>query len=133
MGFADQPAFWNLAAAVLWKGTAAGLLALAKEVEAAVGRTPSFRNGPREIDVDILDLEGVRRRSGDPRIPHPRLTERRFALAPLAEIAPGWRDPASGRSAAELLAALPPRPRATRLSSRPRGFAGRPPGWRGPR
>jgi 2-amino-4-hydroxy-6-hydroxymethyldihydropteridine diphosphokinase len=85
-----------------------------------VGRTRSFRNGPREIDVDILDLSGRRRRSRDPILPHPRLTSRRFVLAPLAELAPGWRHPESGRTAEELLRALPARPRATRLSARPR-------------
>ena len=74
-----------------------------KAIERTVGRTPSFRNGPREIDVDILDFGGVRRAGPDPVLPHPRLSERRFVLAPLAEIAPRWRHPVSrpdGRGAA---------------------------------
>jgi 2-amino-4-hydroxy-6-hydroxymethyldihydropteridine diphosphokinase len=121
VGFAKQPAFWNLVAAIAWSGTPEGLHALTRRVERAVGRTPSFRNGPREIDVDILDIEGVRRRRPDLILPHPRLAERRFALAPLAELAPGWRHPETGETAAELLRALPRRPGVTRLSSRPRG------------
>jgi len=133
MGFARQPAFWNLVAAIAWKGGPARLLALAKRVERAVGRTPSFRNGPREIDVDILDLEGTRRTGADPILPHPRLGERRFVLAPLAELAPGWRHPETGESAAKLLRALPRRPGARRLSSRPRGSLAPRPARRDPR
>src|SRR4029450_9010218 len=51
VGFEDQPEFWNVVAAIEWPGTPERLLALAKRVEATVGRTPTFRNGPREIDV----------------------------------------------------------------------------------
>jgi 2-amino-4-hydroxy-6-hydroxymethyldihydropteridine diphosphokinase len=128
VGFEAQPPFWNAVAAVRWSGSPAALLSAVKGVERRVGRTPSFRNGPREIDVDILDLAGVRRARPDPVLPHPRLSERRFALAPLAEIAPRWRHPVTRRLARDLLAALPERPRATRLSSRPRGYAARLPG-----
>lgn len=132
VGHADQPFFWNAVAAVRWRGSAGKLLALAQDVERRVGRTASFRNGPREIDVDVLDLGG-RRSARDPVLPHPRLSERRFVLAPLSEIAPEWRHPVSGRNAEELLARLPARPGATRVSSRPRGFAAPAPGTRGPR
>jgi 2-amino-4-hydroxy-6-hydroxymethyldihydropteridine diphosphokinase len=128
VGFARQPAFWNLVAAIAWKGTPEGLLALVQRVERIVGRTPGFRNGPREIDVDILDVEGVRRTRTDPILPHPRLGERRFVLEPLAELVPGWRHPETGASAAELLRGLPRRPGAKRLSSRPRGSLARRPG-----
>jgi 2-amino-4-hydroxy-6-hydroxymethyldihydropteridine diphosphokinase len=75
----------------------------------------TFRNGPRSIDVDLLDLGGVVRRSSDPVLPHPRMARRRFVLAPLAEIAPAWRHPVRGLSARRLLAALPARPRARRI------------------
>ena len=131
VGYADQPAFWNVVAAIGWPGTPEKLLAIAKRVENTVGRTPTFRNGPREIDVDLLDVGGSRRRSGsDPILPHPRMKERRFVLAPLAELVPGWRHPETGESAAELLRALPARPRqgVRRLSSRPRGSLSPAPG-----
>jgi 2-amino-4-hydroxy-6-hydroxymethyldihydropteridine diphosphokinase len=65
--------------------------------------------------VDLLDVGGVVRRRPDPILPHPRMAGRRFVLAPLAEIAPGWRHPVLGRSARQLLASLPPRPRARRV------------------
>jgi 7,8-dihydro-6-hydroxymethylpterin-pyrophosphokinase len=84
-------------------------------VERRVGRIPTFVNGPREIDVDILDLDGRVRDGRDPLLPHPRLAERRFALAPLAEVSPGWTDPRSGRTVVELLKALPRKPRVRRL------------------
>lgn len=127
VGYPDQPPFWNAVAAIAWTGSPARLLREIQGIEQAIGRTPSFRNGPREIDIDILDFEGVRRASPDPVIPHPRLAERRFVLAPLAQIAPGWRHPESGRTAAELARRLPARPGVRRLSSRPRGFGARSP------
>jgi 2-amino-4-hydroxy-6-hydroxymethyldihydropteridine diphosphokinase len=135
VGFADQPAFWNVVAAVAWSGEPEALLALTRRVEKIVGRTPSFRNGPREIDVDVLDLEGVRRERSDLILPHPRLDERRFVLEPLREIAPGWRHPVRGKSAAELLKALPRRPPqgVRRLSSTPRGSLAPRPEGSGPR
>lgn len=98
-----------------WRGSALALLHAVRRVERRVGRTSTFRNGPREIDVDILDLGGLVREGRDPILPHPRVGERRFALTPLAEVSPGWRDPRSGRTVAELLMALPRTPRVRRL------------------
>ena len=123
VGFPDQPDFWNAVVEIEWRGTPAGLLRAVRRIERRVGRTRSFRNGPREIDVDILDLGGRLREGRDPLLPHPRVGERRFALAPLAEVSPRWRDPRSGRTAADLLKSLPRTPRVRRLPasrSRPR-------------
>jgi 2-amino-4-hydroxy-6-hydroxymethyldihydropteridine diphosphokinase len=92
------------------------LLAALKHVERAGGREPTFRNGPRVIDCDILDFGGRVSRLPGLLLPHPRLARRRFALAPLAEIAPLWRHPISGLTAKELLRKLPGRPSARRLS-----------------
>lgn len=58
VGFRDQPHFWNAAVEIAWPGTPGALLLVVREVERRVGRTPTFANGPREIDVDILDLGG---------------------------------------------------------------------------
>ncbi len=115
VGFSDQPDFWNVVVEIAWRRTPRELLDATREVERRVGRTPTFKNGPREIDVDILDLGGRVHDQGDPVLPHPRLTERRFALAPLAEINPRWTDPRSGRSVNELLEALPPTPRVEKI------------------
>jgi 2-amino-4-hydroxy-6-hydroxymethyldihydropteridine diphosphokinase len=119
VGYRDQRDFWNAVVAVSWRGSARSLLAAAREVERRVGRRRTFRNGPREIDVDVLDFGG-RVADGDPILPHPRLTERRFALAPLAEIDPAWRDPRSGASVGDLLRALPRVPRVRRIAARSR-------------
>ena len=97
VGHADQPDFYNAVAEILWRGSPGSLLAALKAIERELGRVPRFVNGPREIDLDILDFAGSVRRRPDPVLPHPRMTVRRFALAPLAEIAPRWRHPVDGR------------------------------------
>ncbi len=115
VGFADQPVFYNAVAQILWSGSPEALLRLAQRIERQLGRAPTFRNGPRRIDIDVLDVEGALRRRRDPILPHPRLTGRRFVLAPLSEIAPDWRHSPTGKTAAELLARLPRRPWVRRL------------------
>ncbi|PYQ37300.1 MAG: 2-amino-4-hydroxy-6-hydroxymethyldihydropteridine diphosphokinase [Acidobacteria bacterium] len=121
VGFRDQPDFWNVVVEISWSGTPRGLLEKTRRVERRVGRTSTFANGPREIDVDILDFAGRLRETGDPILPHPRLSGRRFALAPLAEINPSWSDPRSGRGVADLLRALPKAPRVRRIAPRRSG------------
>jgi 7,8-dihydro-6-hydroxymethylpterin-pyrophosphokinase len=82
------------------------VLALAKALELAAGRRRGARFGPRPLDVDLL-LYGDRRvDSPELTLPHPRLRERRFMLAPLAEIAPAWPVPPDGATVAELLGRL---------------------------
>lgn len=86
----------------------ADLLAVAKALELAAGRRPGVRFGPRPLDVDLL-LYGDRQSSApELTLPHPRLRERRFVLAPLAEIAPDLRVPPDGATVRELLSRLPP-------------------------
>ncbi|MFN2387870.1 MAG: 2-amino-4-hydroxy-6-hydroxymethyldihydropteridine diphosphokinase [Thermoanaerobaculia bacterium] len=139
VGFARQRDFWNAVVKLRWKGSAVSLLKKLAAIERSVGRTPTFRNGPREIDLDLLDFGGEVRRRGAPRLPHPRMTERRFVLAPLAEVAPGWRHPVTGETAPQLLAGLSRAPRVRRLAARsltatrPRGPGGRPAGSSPPR
>ncbi len=115
-----QPAFFNMAAACETRLTPEGLLALIGRVEGALKRRRLFRNGPRTVDIDILFYGGRVVSGGDLRVPHPRLAEREFVLAPLAEIAPALRHPVTGLTAAAMLAALPPGG-ARRL---PGGYAG---------
>src|SRR5437763_7399379 len=103
----DQPWFIN---AVLEIGTELPppeLLARLLALEARFGRQRRVRDAPRTLDLDLLDYDGVQCSSPDLVLPHPRLHERRFVLMPLQEIAPQWRHPRLGLTAAELLARLP--------------------------
>jgi 2-amino-4-hydroxy-6-hydroxymethyldihydropteridine diphosphokinase len=117
VGYARQRRFWNAVAQIRWTRSPEALLLAAKRIERHGGRTPTFAGGPREIDVDILDLGGLVRETPDPVLPHPRLAERRFALAPLAEISPEWRHPVTGLTAAQMLAKLPRTPAARRIQN----------------
>ena len=115
VGHLEQPDFHNAVALLRVTSTPEDLLDRLREIESEMGRVPRFRDGPREIDLDILDFGGVVRSRPDPVLPHPRLTERRFVLAPLAEIAPDWRHPVTGRTAADMLSDLPEKPGVTRV------------------
>ena len=92
-GVTEQPLFLNQVLEIEWAGTPRELLAACKEVECSLGRTPTYRWGPREIDIDILWLEAVTVSEPDLRIPHPGLRERRFVLEPLLELRPDILDP----------------------------------------
>jgi len=81
------------------------LLALAKETERLVGRKARVRWGPREIDIDILLIEGETACEPDLTLPHPRMWERAFVMVPLADLAPTLATP-GGETAAELAARL---------------------------
>jgi len=89
-GVEDQPPFVNAALALETSLDPDALLAELKALERALGRVASTRWGPRAIDVDILDYEGVRRDEPALTIPHARLFVRAFALVPLAEIEPAY-------------------------------------------
>ena len=75
------------------------------EVENVLGRTRSFQNAARLIDIDIIDLGGLFMESGSLTLPHPRAHERRFVLEPWLEIEPSAHLPGRG-PIRELLAAL---------------------------
>ena len=116
VGVTDQRSFYNAVAEVAWRGSASSLLAALKRLERRLGRTATFPGGPREIDIDILDFGGLVRSSPSLSLPHPRLSNRRFVLTPLAEIAPEWRHPVSGLTARELLSHLPRKPGVVKLT-----------------
>jgi len=106
----DQPWFLNQVIAVRTELTPRDLLALMHAIEAQFGRERRVRDGPRTLDLDLLDYDGRVQAGGEgePTLPHPRLSHRAFVVRPLAEIAPDWRHPVSGETVGHLIAALPP-------------------------
>ncbi|MDQ6662119.1 MAG: GTP cyclohydrolase MptA [Chloroflexota bacterium] len=102
VGYSDQPRFLNMVCAGTTKLSAQELLKSVKEIETTLGRQPSFRNGPRPIDIDILFFDDLHMMQEQLTIPHPRMRERAFVLVPLTEIAPESVDPVSGKTVAEL-------------------------------
>ena len=87
-GKTDQDDFLNLCALIETDLAPLDLLAAVKGIERDLGRVERERWGPREIDIDILTMDGVTLESDVLTVPHARINERLFVLMPLAEIAP---------------------------------------------
>lgn len=107
VGYLDQPDFLNAAAELRTLRTPHELLADLQAVEAAHGRVRDIRWGPRTLDLDLLMYDALVTDHPDLVLPHPRMTERRFVLEPLCEIAPWLPHPLTGRRMTELLQELP--------------------------
>lgn len=110
----SQRPYLNLAASIDTERTPMGLLIEAKILEAAAGRKPGARWGSRPLDVDIVACGGLRVKTPWLAVPHPRVAERAFALAPLADVAGRWKPDGNG-TARRLLAAMNPDPKTVRL------------------
>jgi 2-amino-4-hydroxy-6-hydroxymethyldihydropteridine diphosphokinase len=115
VGPLPQPSYVNAAASGETVMDPGVLLALLKSLEHDAGRRPGPRWGPRPLDIDILDFDGIVLGWDAPHdpmqpahlvLPHPELHKRSFVLEPLAEIAPTWRHPVLGKDARQLLAGL---------------------------
>lgn len=74
-------------------------------IEQERGRERPYVNAPRTLDLDLILVGDVVLEEPELVVPHPRFRERRFVLEPLAAVAPELRDPVSGKTVAELLAA----------------------------
>jgi 2-amino-4-hydroxy-6-hydroxymethyldihydropteridine diphosphokinase len=108
-GVTDQPAFVNAVAEIETALAPAALLRRLHHIERLAGRRRALRWGPRTLDLDLLDYHGrVQRPPARPVLPHPGIAARIFVLAPIAEIAPGWRHPVSRQTAAAMLRRLDP-------------------------
>jgi len=84
------------------------LLGELKRIEYLAGRRRGERHGPRVLDIDLLLWGQTLYRRPELTLPHPRLRQRRFVLAPLAQIAGDWQVPPDGLTVSELLAELEP-------------------------
>lgn len=101
-GVTDQPDFVNQVVEVGTSLAPRELLHACLNVEEQLGRVREKRWGPRSIDIDILYMDGVRVQTAELEIPHPGLSERRFVLVPICEIAPD-KILVEGKTACQLL------------------------------
>lgn len=102
-GYEKQPAFLNQVVHARTELTPVELLSYIKKIEVALGRQPTFRNGPRIIDLDILFYDQLVINTPVLTIPHPRLGERAFVLVTLADLDPELRHPITGKTVREML------------------------------
>jgi 2-amino-4-hydroxy-6-hydroxymethyldihydropteridine diphosphokinase len=91
-GPAGQDSYLNLVAELHTDRTPHDLLGVCHRLEAAAGRVRDERWGPRTLDVDVLWIDGVTLDDPDLVVPHPRMWERRFVVAPLHDLAPDVAD-----------------------------------------
>lgn len=107
----DQPDYLNAVVRLEPEGALCepeALLAALLELEVGMGRVRREKGGPRVIDLDLLACGREVRRGPGLVLPHPRLHQRAFVLAPLVDLEPDWRHPLDGRLARQALAALLP-------------------------
>ena len=102
-GKTDQPDFLNQVILVSTELSPEDLLNKLLAIEGGMGRARSEKNAPRLIDIDILFYNSSIIKAEHLSVPHPRITERRFVLIPLHEIAPKYMHPVLNKSIGELL------------------------------
>ena len=103
-----QPRYLNAVLELETTRTPTSLLALLQEIERAAGRRRDVRWGARTLDLDLLLVGKLQVRAPGLELPHPRIADRRFVLAPLAELVPELRVPGIGRNVGALLEDAPP-------------------------
>ena len=114
--FQAQGWFLNIAVEAETELMPRQLLRATRHIEHELGRKRTVRGGPRTVDIDILLYGANIVSAADLEIPHPRMTERRFVLVPMAEIAPAVRHPVLRLTMTELLAATSDRSQVRKLN-----------------
>jgi 2-amino-4-hydroxy-6-hydroxymethyldihydropteridine diphosphokinase len=104
--FPDQPWFLNQVVEIETSLFPKQLLSRVQKIELGLGRVRNQWKGPRTIDIDILFYGNAIVSTPGLEIPHPRLTDRRFVLEPLAELTPDFRHPRTRQTVREMLAAV---------------------------
>lgn len=104
VGYADQPVFWNLVVRLRTALAPFDLRAALEAAEHRLGRRPTFRDGPRVIDLDLLLYGAQRVDTAELEVPHPRMMERAFVLRPLSELDPELEHPVTGECIGDRLA-----------------------------
>lgn len=107
-GYTDQQVFLNQVLEIETDLEPLDLLRLAKDAERKIGRVPTFPNGPRAIDIDILFYDDALIHLPELEIPHPRMRGRWFVLRPLLDLCPAKIHPLFGLSVAQLSAETDP-------------------------
>ena len=105
-GYLSQKDFTNGVFEAQTALTPQELLKALKQIEKILGRKETFRNAPREIDLDIIFYGDIILQEPGLIIPHKSFSQREFVLAPLAQIAPDFKDPVTGKSIKQLLSQL---------------------------
>ena len=109
VGYLDQPWFLNAALEATTGLPPEQLLSALRAIESQMGSSKPFPNGPRLIDLDILLYGDAVIDAPALQVPHPRMLQRNFVLAPLAEIAPQLRHPSWSTTIANIYANSPDR------------------------
>ncbi len=91
IGYDDQPDFFNAVIEIETDLSANALLGALLGIEGAFGRIRKIKNGPRVLDLDLLLYGDIEMQTDELWLPHPRMMERAFVLAPLSDIAPEYK------------------------------------------